>query len=93
MFRCLHSAGRAPRDGTWTAHDNTIGGNATQSTCSDWLCRSSRRASTTAAGLSPGAPARGKLACSFGFDDSYQQSSFIQVHDPESLRIILQPLR
>ena len=34
-----------------------------------------------------------KLAYSFGFDDTCQQSSFVQVHDPESLRIIIQPLQ
>jgi hypothetical protein len=32
------------------------------------------------------------LAYSFGFDDTCQQSSFIQVHEPENLTITLQPL-
>jgi hypothetical protein len=34
----------------------------------------------------------GKKAYSFGFDDTCDQSSFIQVHDPDALTIKLQPL-
>jgi len=35
----------------------------------------------------------GKLAYAFGFDDTCQQSSYVQVSDPELLQIVIQPLQ